>query len=95
MQEEQEAEDIEFQKKLKSELELGDLIKKQEKGRISTEEEKDLDRRLGNFYTVRCCGQVHKINHCIVARALIGAFILFMSFSMIYIASTEIQKGKG
>ncbi len=92
MQEEQDAEDIEFQKKLRSELELGDLLEKQDKGKISHEEEKELDRRMGNFYTVRICGQVHKINHCFVARAIIGGCVLFMSLSIIYIASSEMSK---
>ena len=79
---------------LKSEMELGTLIGKEEKGILTNDEEKELDRRLGNFYKITLFGTVYKINHCFVARAFIGLCIVSFSLSIIWVAHHEIYKEK-
>lgn len=59
-------------------------------GHLSTEDEKELDRKLGNFYTFNLCGQTYKINHCIVARAFIAIVILSVTFHIIWLVSWDL-----
>lgn len=56
-------------------------------GLLTEEDEKRLNERLGVFYTIRICGHVVKINHCLVARVFIGFFIVMATLHIIYITT--------
>ena len=55
-------------------------MQKQYKGQMTRDEEKELDRKLGNFYSITLCGKTHKINNCVIARAFIGFVVVFTTF---------------
>ncbi len=61
-------------------MELSSLIQKQNKGQMTKDEEKELDRKLGNYYSFTVCGKTHKINNCVIARVFIGCVVVFVTF---------------
>ena len=65
---------------------------KQKLGKLSEREERELDRKLGNFYSLTIFGTVYKINHCLVARCLIGAVLIGMTIHIIWLVNTELIK---
>lgn len=59
---------------------------------MTEEEEKLLDKKFGFFYKFEICGHVVKVNHCLVARTLIGTFLVCISLHMIWIVHSELNK---
>jgi hypothetical protein len=64
---------------------------KDKAGRLTDEEAIELDRRLGNFYKVSCCGKEHKINHCFVARLFITVIFVAVTLHIIYLVRQDLK----
>ena len=47
-------------------------MQKQYKGQMTRDEEKELDRKLGNFYSITLCGKTHKINNCATGKIIVN-----------------------
>ena len=69
-------------------------MQKQYKGQMTKDEEKELDRKLGNFYSITLCGKTHKINNCVIARAFIGFVVVFVTLQIIWLVSIDLANRK-
>ena len=69
---------------------MQELVKKQKEGSLDHEEEKKLDRRLGNFYKFDAFGETYKVNHCHVARCIISAVLILIVVNIVYMTESAI-----
>ncbi len=75
---------------MRDNIQFDNLLKKEKYGTLSVEDEKELDRKMGVCFQVTLFGETYKVNHCIIARTIIGGFMLMMIVSLIYMCSNEI-----
>ena len=85
----QEEEDRQFvyKRSISRAEEMDDLQRKLDTGEINQEEEERLDKGLGVIYTKEIFGQKYKVNHCMIARLIMGGFVLVAVAFMVYISS--------
>ena len=79
---------------IRGEYELSNLLEKDEKGILSKEEEKELNRRMGYFCKFEFMGHTVRINQCIVMRLLLASIMIFVILHIMYLVYTDLQKEK-
>lgn len=89
-----ESQDSSFREAVKIEEELTELRRREQAGTLTEQDQKRLDARLGVFYTITICGHTWKINHCFVARACLGLFVLIATLNVIFMAAYLAPKHK-
>ena len=78
-------------------LEYGGLLNKERKGTLTEEDEKELNRKMKVICTFKvpkficfCGGDVVRVNHCLLARTIMGGFILIICFHLMILTSYDI-----
>ena len=63
------------------------LKNKESAGLLDDEEQARLDKKTGVLFTFNLLGETWRVNHCLIARAVIGGAILIAALSVIYLCS--------
>ena len=59
----------------------------EDEGLIDEDDQKKLDKQAGVFYTFNFRGSIFRVNHCVVARAIIGGTVMLSSLAIIYLCT--------
>ena len=77
----------ERKKELSELYEILHLESQAQKGTLDAEGEERLRTMRGVVYTFRCRGQQILVNHCLIAKLVMGIFVLAAVISIIYISA--------